>query len=110
MVEALADVALVTTIPMAYADNIRQQTTINIEARGKVMSGGGNNRGVVVAVVTTATTAVAVAGACLLQRLLRQLLPTLLLALVLQLSRGLLRGSAPSPALQWAAPVAWVWR
>ena len=63
MVEALADVALVTTIPMAYADNIRQQTTINIEARGKVMSGGGNNRGVVVAVVTTATTAVAVAAA-----------------------------------------------
>ena len=60
MVEALADVALVTTIPMAYADNIRQQTTINIEARGKVMSGGGNNRGVVVAVVTTATTAGAV--------------------------------------------------
>jgi hypothetical protein len=57
MVEALADVALAMTIAMAYADNIRQQTTINIEARGKVVSGGGNDRGVVMAVVTTATMA-----------------------------------------------------
>ncbi len=61
MAEALADVVLATTIATAYADNIRQQTTINIEARGKVMSGGGNDRGVVVAVVTTVTTAVAAA-------------------------------------------------
>ena len=45
------------TVAMAYADNIRQQTTINIEARGKVVSGGGNDRGVVVAVVTTVTMA-----------------------------------------------------
>ncbi len=45
--EALADVALATTIAMADADNIRQQTTINIEARCKAMSGIGNDRGVV---------------------------------------------------------------
>ena len=57
MTEALADVVLATTIATAYADNIRQQTTINIEARGKVVSGGGNDRGVVVSVVTTATMA-----------------------------------------------------
>jgi hypothetical protein len=57
MVEALADLALAMTVAMAYADNIRQQTTINIEARGKVVSGGGNDRGVVVSVVTTATMA-----------------------------------------------------
>ena len=68
MAEALADVALATTIATAYADNIRQQTTINnqqstinIEARGKVMSDGGNDRGVVVVVVTTGMTVV-VAG------------------------------------------------
>ena len=61
MAEALADVPLATTIAMADADNIRQQTTINIEARCKAMSGGGNNRGVVVAVVTTAVVAVAAA-------------------------------------------------
>ena len=61
MAEALADVALATTNATAYADNIRQQTTINIEARGKVVSGGGNDRGVVVAVVTTAMTAVVAA-------------------------------------------------
>ena len=60
MAEALADVTLTTTIAMACADNIRQQTTINIEARGKAISGGGNDRGVVLAVVTTATAAVAV--------------------------------------------------
>ena len=61
MAEALADVALATTIATAHADNIRQQTVINIEARGIAVSGGGNNRGVVVAVVTTAMTAVAAA-------------------------------------------------
>ena len=59
MAEALADVALATTIAMAYVYNIRQQTTINIEARGKAMSGGGNDRGVVVTVVTKAMMAVA---------------------------------------------------
>jgi hypothetical protein len=57
MAEALADVALATTI----ADNIRQQTIINLEARGKAVSGIGNDRGVVVAVVTMATTAVVAA-------------------------------------------------
>ena len=61
MTEALADVVLATTIATAYADNIRQQTTINIEARGKVVFGGGNDRGVVMAVLTTVTTAVAAA-------------------------------------------------
>jgi uridylate kinase len=61
MTEALADVVLATTIATAYADNIRQQTTINIEARGKVVVGGGNDRGVVMAVLTTVTTAVAAA-------------------------------------------------
>jgi hypothetical protein len=61
MAEALADVALATTIATAYADNIRQQTTINIEARGKVVSGSGNDRGVIVALVTTATTSVVAA-------------------------------------------------
>ena len=45
------------------ADNIRQQTTISIEARGKAVSGIGNDRDVVVAVVIMATTAVAVAAA-----------------------------------------------
>ena len=59
MAEALADVALVTTITTADADNIRQQTTINIEAGGKAVSGVGNDRDIVVAVVTTATTSVA---------------------------------------------------
>jgi hypothetical protein len=59
MAEALADVALVTTITTADADNIRQQTTINIEAGGKAVSGVGNDRDIVVAVVTTATTLVA---------------------------------------------------
>ena len=59
MAEALADVALVTSITTADADNIRQQTTINIEAGGKAVSGVGNNRDIVVAVVTTATTLVA---------------------------------------------------
>ena len=59
MAEALADVALVTTITTADADNIRQQTTINIEAMGKAVSGVGNDRDIVVAVVTTATTLVA---------------------------------------------------
>ena len=43
------------------ADNIRQQTTISIEARGKAVSGGGNDRGVVMAVATTATTVVVTA-------------------------------------------------
>ena len=61
MVEALADAALATTIATADADNIRQQTTINLEARGKAVSGIGNDRGVVVAVVTMATTAVVAA-------------------------------------------------
>ena len=61
MAEALADVALATTIATADADNIRQQTTINLEARGKAVSGIGNDRGVVVAVVTMATTAVVAA-------------------------------------------------
>ncbi len=61
MAEALMDVALAATIAMDDADNIRQQTTINIEARCKAVSGGGNNRGVVVAVVTTAVAAVAAA-------------------------------------------------
>ena len=55
----LADVPLVATIATADVDSIRQQTTINIEARGKAMSGIANNRGVVVAVVTMVTTAVA---------------------------------------------------
>ena len=59
MAEALADVALVTSITTADADNIRQQTTINIEAGGKAVSGVGNDRDIVVAVVTTATTLVA---------------------------------------------------
>ena len=47
MTEALADVALATTVATADADNIRQQTTIDIEARGKAVSGVCNNRGVV---------------------------------------------------------------
>jgi len=63
MAEALSDAALVTTIATADADNIRQQTTISIEARGKAVSGIGNDRDVVVAVVIMATTAVAVAAA-----------------------------------------------
>jgi len=58
MAEVLADIVLATTIAMAYADNIGQQTTINIEARGKVVSGGGNDIGVIVAVVTAAMLAV----------------------------------------------------
>ena len=61
MAEALADVVLATTIATADADNIRQQTTINLEARGKAVAGIGNNRGVVVAVVTMATTVVVAA-------------------------------------------------
>ena len=63
MAEALSDATLVTTIATADADNIRQHTTISIEATGKAVSGVGNNREVVVAVVTMATTAVAVAAA-----------------------------------------------
>ena len=59
MAEVLADAVLATTIATEDADNIRQQTTINIEARGKAMSGAGNDRGVIVTVVTMATTAVA---------------------------------------------------
>jgi hypothetical protein len=35
MAEALADFALATTIAMEDADNIRQQSTKNIEATGK---------------------------------------------------------------------------
>ena len=50
---------MVATIATADVDSIRQQTTINIEARGKAVSGIANNRGVVVAVVTMVTTAVA---------------------------------------------------
>ena len=59
MVKALADLVLVTTIATEDAANIRQQTLINIEAKGKAGFGGGNDRGVVVVVVTKATTAVA---------------------------------------------------
>ena len=55
----LADVPLVATIATADVDSIRQQTTINIEARDKAVSGIANNRGVVVEVVTMVTTAVA---------------------------------------------------
>ncbi len=62
MAEALAEVALVTTITTADADNIRQQTTINIEAGGKAVSGIGNDRDVVVAVVTTTVTTAVAAG------------------------------------------------
>ena len=58
MAEVLADVALATRIAMEDADNIRQQTTIIIEATGKAVSGGGKDRGVVVAVVRTTMTAV----------------------------------------------------
>ena len=61
MVEVLADVVLAMTIATADADNIRQQTTIIIEARGKAVSGIGNDSGVVVGVVTIAMTAVAAA-------------------------------------------------
>jgi hypothetical protein len=61
MAEALVDVVLALTIATEDADNIRKQTTINIEARGKAVSGGGNDRGDVVAVVTKATTAMAAA-------------------------------------------------
>ena len=61
MVEVLVDVALATTIAKEDADNIRQQTTINVEARGKAVSGGGNDRSGVVAVVTKATMVVAAA-------------------------------------------------
>jgi hypothetical protein len=50
MAEALADVALATTIATADADNIRQQTTIN-NRLGQAMSGGGSDRGGVVAIV-----------------------------------------------------------
>jgi uncharacterized membrane protein YgcG len=42
--EALADVALATTIAMADADNSRQQTTIN-NRLGQAVSGGGSVRG-----------------------------------------------------------------
>ena len=61
MTEVLADVTLATTIATEDADNIRQQTTINIEARGKAVSGGGNDRGVVMTVVTMATMVVVAA-------------------------------------------------
>ena len=72
IVEALADAALAMTIATADADNIRQQTTINIEeAMGKAVSGVGNDRDVVVAVVTTALTAV-VAATQRWQRLRKQ--------------------------------------
>jgi hypothetical protein len=71
IVEALADAALAMTIATADADNIRQQTTINIEAMGKAVSGVGNDRDVVVAVVTTAMTAV-VAATQRWQRLQKQ--------------------------------------
>ncbi len=42
--EALADVALATTIATADADNSRQQTTIN-NRLGQAVSGGGSVRG-----------------------------------------------------------------
>ena len=71
IVEALADAALAMTIATADADNIRQQTTLNIEAMGKAVSGVGNDRDVVVAVVTTALTAV-VAATQQWQRLRKQ--------------------------------------
>ena len=62
MAEVLADIALaIMTIAMSYADNIRQQTTINIEARGKAVSGGCNDIGVIMVVVTAAMMAVVVA-------------------------------------------------
>ena len=63
MAEALADVALATTNATAYADNIRQQTTINIEARCKAVSGDGNDRGGIVAVVAASEAAAAPAAA-----------------------------------------------
>jgi hypothetical protein len=59
MAKALADLALVTTIATEDAANIRQQASINIEAKGKAGFGGGNDRGVIVVVVTKAMTAVA---------------------------------------------------
>ena len=63
MVEALANAALAATIATADADNIRQQTTISKEARGKAMSGIGNDKDAVVAVVTMAMATTAVAAA-----------------------------------------------
>jgi hypothetical protein len=58
MVEALAYVALVTTIVTAdaTADNKQQSTT---GSRGKALSGGGNGRGVVVVVETAVAAAAA---------------------------------------------------
>jgi len=62
MVEALAYVALGTTIATADATaDIKQQSTTG--SRGKALSVGGNGRGVVVVVVTAVVVAVAVAVA-----------------------------------------------
>ena len=47
MAETLADAPSPMAIATADADNIRQQTTIKIEARGKAVSGIGNDRDVV---------------------------------------------------------------
>ena len=47
MAEALVDAASPIAIATADADNIRKQTTIKIEARGKAVSGIGNDRDVV---------------------------------------------------------------
>ena len=65
MAEALADVALATTIATADADNSRQQTTINNRLR-QAVSGGGSDRGGVVAIVAAseAVAAPAVAWHC----------------------------------------------
>ena len=65
MAEALADVALATTIATADADNSRQQTTIN-NRLGQAVSGGGSDRGGVVAIVAAleAVAAPAVAWHC----------------------------------------------
>ena len=65
IVEAMADVALVTTIATADADNSRQQTTIN-NRLGQAVSGGGSNKGGIVAIVAVseAVAAPAVAWHC----------------------------------------------
>ncbi len=65
MAEALADVALATTIATADADNSRQQTTIN-NRLGQAVSGCGSDRGGVVAIVAAseAVAAPAVAWHC----------------------------------------------
>ena len=66
MAEALVDVALATTIATADADISRQQTTINNnqqQARGKAVSGDGNDRVGIVAVVTASEAAAAPAAA-----------------------------------------------